>query len=219
MLNNYPSATFDKYLPLLSKVISNALIDSHPNARTLAREAYLKFEELYPKKGEEISKQLPLIAQKYIEEAKTSTIAHCKTPNPAKVREKRIGNSTKVSSNDDSKVKINILSGPNHRDILQSNEDEESKTILSAKVRTVHSKSQKKPKSIHGSDFEDLLVDAESKVWSRRAEAIDGMVDVLKNSTECTSNGQLSKAIQIIVTHMSDVHPSVIIISRWPYLR
>jgi hypothetical protein len=213
MLINYPSTAFDKYLPLLSKVISNALIDSNPNARTVAREAYLKFEELYPKKGCEISKQLPLIAQKYIEEVKTSTTAHCKTPNPAKVREKRIGNSTKVSSNDDSKVKINILSDPNHRD-LQSNEDEESKTILSAKVRTVHSKSQKKPKSIYDNDFEDLLVDVESKLWSRRAEAIDGMVDILKNSTECTSNGQLSKAVQIMVVHMSDVHQNVIIFIR-----
>jgi hypothetical protein len=215
MLGNYPSQMFEKYMGLLTKVISNSLTDSHPNARSVAREVYLKFEELYPKKAEEILRQLPLIAQKYIEEAKFSGTAHCKTPNPVRVKDKRMTLPKKVTSNDDSNIQINIIPDTNsHNAQQQSPEDEEAKVILSIKGRTVHSKSQKKQKSLQESSFDDILIDIESKVWSRRVEAIEEIIEILKNSIECTNNGQLSKAIQVIVAHMSDVHASVDLINR-----
>jgi CLASP N terminal len=215
MLGTYPAQMFEKYMGLLTKVISNSLTDSHPNARSFAREAYLKFEELYPKKADEIYRQLPLIAQKYIEDAKSSSATKCKTPNPVRVKDKKMVVPKKIISNDDSNIQINIIPDTTSHNAPQlSPEDEEAKVVLSVKGRTVHSKSQTKQKSLQESSFDDILIDIESKVWSRRVEAIEEIIEILKNSIECTNNGQLFKAIQVMVAHMSDVHPSVGIINR-----
>jgi len=195
MLINFPPIVFEKYMDQLTKVAIHSLEDPNPCVRSISREVFFLIEELFPTVSESISKQISKVSQKYIEDEKAGQTLpkQCKTPNQGRLQEGKARPIT-VQSNDDNTATYSNTVGkePLH---------EENVSHLEVETRKTHSKSQK-PRLNSNTDIDILMSDLNSKIWSRRVDAIHAITSFLKNSH--IENKLFNKIINALISIFSD---------------
>ena len=200
MLIHFPPIVFEKYMDQLTKVAIHSLEDTNPCVRSISREVFFKIEELFPTVSENIRKQMSKVSQKYIEDEKAGQTPpkQCKTPNPGRLQEGKARPITEQTNDDN----IATYSNTAGKESLH----EENVSHLEVETRKTHSKSQKSRLN-SDIDIDILMGDLNSKIWSRRVEAIEAITSFLKNSH--IENELFNKIINALISKLSDNNSNV----------